>query len=137
MRDSHAVVDASALVLAFTDGTAVGSAVRQQLKALVRHAPHLVDAEVGNALRRMTARGAISEQEAHRARTLARVAVTRRYGHAGRLGDRAWGLRGSVTFYDGLYVALAELIDCPLYTVDARLARAAGPTCPIELVAGT
>jgi predicted nucleic acid-binding protein len=47
----------------------------------------------------------------------------------GRTSARAWELRGSVTYYDASYVALAELLDAPLVTLDPRLARAPGPRC--------
>jgi predicted nucleic acid-binding protein len=39
-----------------------------------------------------------------------------------------------VTTYDAAYVALAEALDATLLTGDRRLARAAGPTCTIELL---
>ena len=45
------------------------------------------------------------------------------------LAARAWALRSSVTYYDACYVALAELLDAPLLTLDRRLARAPGPRC--------
>ena len=56
-----------------------------------------------------------------------------RYGHRGLLA-RAWELRHTVRGWDAMYVALAEVLDAPLLTRDARLARASGPTCVIELV---
>ncbi|MDP9397502.1 MAG: type II toxin-antitoxin system VapC family toxin [Actinomycetota bacterium] len=40
----------------------------------------------------------------------------------------------SVGFYDALYVALAERLDCPLLTADSRLVAASGSTCPVELL---
>lgn len=46
-----------------------------------------------------------------------------------RLAVRAWQLRDSVTYYDATYVALAELLDAPLVTLDRRLAQAPGPRC--------
>ena len=46
-----------------------------------------------------------------------------------RLAARAWDLRGAVTYYDAVCVALAELLAVPLVTVDSRLARAPGPRC--------
>ena len=46
-----------------------------------------------------------------------------------RLATRAWEFRDSVTYYDATYVALAELLDAPLVTLDRRLARASGPRC--------
>ena len=58
----------------------------------------------------------------------------RRAQHHGLL-DRAWSLRENVSFYDGLYIALAERLDLPLLTLDARLARAPGVRAGIEVVA--
>jgi predicted nucleic acid-binding protein len=40
-----------------------------------------------------------------------------------------WEVRENVTTYDAWYVALAELLDAPLATLDARLRRAAGTSC--------
>jgi predicted nucleic acid-binding protein len=48
--------------------------------------------------------------------------------------DRAWGLRGHLTFYDALYVALAEVLDAPLVTFDARIAGAPGAVARIEVL---
>jgi predicted nucleic acid-binding protein len=39
-----------------------------------------------------------------------------------------------MTMYDAAYVALAELIDVPLLTADAKLAATPGPTCTIEVL---
>lgn len=47
---------------------------------------------------------------------------------------RVWELRENVTAYDAVYVVLAELLDAPLVTGDARLARAAGLRCVVELL---
>ncbi|MGL5930531.1 MAG: type II toxin-antitoxin system VapC family toxin [Dermatophilaceae bacterium] len=41
--------------------------------------------------------------------------------------DRAYALRERVRVADGLYVALAEELGCPLVTTDQRLAAAAPP----------
>ena len=46
-----------------------------------------------------------------------------------RLAVRAWELRGAVTYYNASYVALTELLDAPLITLDCRLAQAPGPQC--------
>ena len=56
-----------------------------------------------------------------------------RHAHGG-LVDRAWSLRGHLTFYDALYVALAEMLDAPLVTFDARIAGAPGAVARIEVL---
>ncbi|MEO8277633.1 MAG: type II toxin-antitoxin system VapC family toxin [Thermoanaerobaculia bacterium] len=56
-----------------------------------------------------------------------------RYSHR-LLLPRAWELRGHLTIYDGVYIALAELLDAPLLTGDAALA-AAKHRATIELLA--
>lgn len=55
-----------------------------------------------------------------------------RYGHQ-PLRRRVWALRKNLTAYDAAYVALAEFLDAPLLTSDARLARSAGHRARIEL----
>jgi predicted nucleic acid-binding protein len=47
---------------------------------------------------------------------------------------RAWQVRHDVSFYDALYVALAEATGLALVTADARIARAEGPRCRVEVV---
>lgn len=96
-------------------------------------APHLVDAEVGHVLRRAVARGDLPPDVAAAAMIdLARFPL-RRAAHVGLL-ERAWELRENVSFYDALYVALAERLDEPLLTLDARLATAAGMTAEVVVV---
>jgi predicted nucleic acid-binding protein len=48
--------------------------------------------------------------------------------------ERTWELRESVSAYDAAYIALAELLDCSLFTVDARLSRAPGSRCPVTVM---
>jgi len=48
--------------------------------------------------------------------------------------DRCWELRENLSAYDAAYVALAELLDAVLLTADARLAKAPGPRCRVELL---
>jgi len=114
------VLDASAVVAAVTDRSATGRQIRDLLRGQRRRAPHLVDAEVGNVLRLLVLRGELTATAANQARGLAH----RRHAHHGALASRAWELRENVTFYDALYVALAESLGCPLITLDGRLARA-------------
>ena len=48
--------------------------------------------------------------------------------------QRIYDLRATVTVYDAVYVALAESLGCALLTADARLARAPGPLCEIQVL---
>jgi predicted nucleic acid-binding protein len=123
-----AVVDASVVVAVLVGGEYADWA-EARLSTLgpgrSLWAPHLIDAEVGHSLRRRVAASKLGEE--HAADALGRLASLpmRRMIHTGML-DRAWELRHNYSFYDGLYVALAELLDTPLLTLDRRLARAAG-----------
>lgn len=128
------VVDASALVAAFANRGELGAAARERLVGHRLHAPHLVDAEVGNALRRMVRRDELTADAGDRSRRLAERAVRRRHPVAGRLAARAWALRANVSFYDAVYVALAESLGAPLVTADSRLAASNGPRCWIEVL---
>ena len=78
------------------------------------------DVEVLSAVRALLLR---DQLEAERARSALGQLVTIRHS-AQILLDRAWELGGSITIQDGVYVALAESLDCPLLTTDERLGRA-------------
>ena len=123
------VVDASAAVLGLLDD---GDA-RRRLATDHLAAPHLVDAEVLHSVGRQVRRGVIEAVDAARAaRSWQRLGV-QRFPVVGLL-DRVWELRHNVTAYDATYVALAEELDCPLLTADARLANANGPRCTFTVV---
>lgn len=95
--------------------------------------PHLIDAEVGQALRRRVAAGRLGEDRADAALLdLVRMPL-RRIGHIGLI-HRAWELRHNLSFYDGLYVALAEVLDVPLVTLDRRLAKAVGDATGVTVL---
>lgn len=95
--------------------------------------PHLIDAEVGQALRREVAFGRLGEDRADAALLdLVRMPL-RRIDHVG-LVQRAWELRHNLSFYDGLYIALAEGLDVPLVTLDRRLARAVGDSTKVTVL---
>ncbi|HWD45699.1 MAG TPA: type II toxin-antitoxin system VapC family toxin [Actinomycetota bacterium] len=98
------------------------------------YAPHLLDIEFLHALRRLVLGRQLSEDRAADAHgDFADLAITR-YEHT-VVADRIWQLRHSLTAYDATFVALAELLDAPLVTCDARLARAPGRHATIELFA--
>jgi predicted nucleic acid-binding protein len=123
------VIDGSAALAALLNAGAARRAIaREQL-----HAPHLIDSEVANALRRAIAAQRLDAQAAWAAlNAWRRLGMTRYPGHS--LLDRIWEHRHNLSAYDATYVALAELLDCSLLTADARLGRAAGIACPITLV---
>jgi predicted nucleic acid-binding protein len=100
------------------------------------HAPHLIDVEVTNAIRGLVSRGELTIDGASSARTDAAEMSITLYPHA-LLLERAWQLRDTLSTYDAVYVALAELLPAPLVTCDARLAPASGHTAEIELFAPT
>jgi predicted nucleic acid-binding protein len=123
------VVDASALVDALLiDGTA-----RSRLASESLQAPELIDAELLSVLRRLVLAGRLQEGEALQALTIAHQLGLRRHASRG-LWLRAWELRLNLSAYDALDVALAEHLDVPLLTADARLARAPGLRCCVELI---
>ncbi len=97
-------------------------------------APHLVDVEVLQVLRRYAAHSELSEDRGDEARQDLADLPLQRYPHQPLLG-RIWELRRSLPAYDAAYVALAEALDAPLVTCDGRLGRAHGHDARIEVLA--
>lgn len=128
------VVGASVVVSALVGRDAVGIAAHKLVRESTCHAPHLVDAEVGHVLRRVERARQISDATAREALAALPELIDYRYPHAGRWAALAWDLRHTVTFYDGLYAALASVLDLPLLTADARLGRAPGLRCRVQVL---
>ena len=128
------ILDASAVVDLLVEPAAQTGALRARLRtASLVYAPHLMDAEVANALRRQVLRGRIDQLTARRAiRRLAVLRVKLR-PHQPLLG-RAFALRDQLSAYDAIYVAMAEATGATLVTRDARLARATGHRARVEVV---
>ncbi|HSA81530.1 MAG TPA: type II toxin-antitoxin system VapC family toxin [Geminicoccaceae bacterium] len=97
-------------------------------------APHLLDAEVGHLLRRNVLTGVASLARARIALETFLALPIERYPHATLL-PRAFELRDNATFYDALYLALAEALAAPLLTRDRRLARIPGIAAQVQVVA--
>jgi len=128
------VVDASVLTEYLGDAELAGVARRRLLADRAGlWAPHLVDAEVGHALRRGVRHGQIGASAAAGALDDLIAMPLRRVRHR-ELVPRAWELRENVSFYDALYVSLAELLGQSLLTFDARLAAADGVRAEIEVL---
>jgi len=129
------VLDASVLV-EYLAGAEHSDAVGRRLRATSERlwAPHLIDAEVGHVLRRGVRLGELSARTARAAIDDLGELPLQRTGHVGLL-ERAWAMRRNVSFYDGIYVALAERLKLPLLTLDTRLARAPGNRARVEVIA--
>lgn len=128
------VVDASVLVDYLAGGEHAESSRERLLGSTeALWAPHLVDAEVGHVLRRAVLTGELRQATARAALEDLADLPLRRAGHVGLL-ERAWKLRSNVTFYDGLYVALAERLDLTLVTLDARLKTVPGVRAVVAVI---
>lgn len=128
------VIDASAVLelLLRTD-----KGIKVQGRALVPkeslHAPHLIDIEVMQTLRRLVHLKEISAARGKQALQDHVALNIKRAEHRDFL-ERVWVLRDSITAYDAAYVVLAEALDVPLITCDAKLARSHGHEARIELL---
>lgn len=131
------VVDASP-VLELLLNTPVGRLVRERIASakVSLHAPHLLDLEVAQALRRYVREGRLSAERGRMALTYLGELDIARYPHDVLL-PRIWSLRHNLTAYDAAYVSLAEALGAVLLTCDGRLAAAPGHRAEIELVAGS
>ena len=127
------VLDASVAVRALLSARETDRVLRERVRQSSCHAPHLIDAEVGSVLRRRAAAGAIEVDSAAAALRAFRNLITDRYPHT-TYAEVAWALRYNVSYYDALYVALAARLGYPLLTTDARLSRAPGLPCEVELI---
>lgn len=125
------VVDASVVSAALTNIRG-GEWARNLLQTESLRAPHHLHVEVANSLRRAVLSGAISNDVATRAHADLLGLRVEIYPYA-PLARRVWELRQNVTPYDGWYVALAEVLDTPLATLDRRLAAAPGTRCEFVL----
>ncbi len=128
------VVDASAALEVLLN-TAAGLQLSERLFAPgeTLHAPHLLDLEVAQVLRRYALAGELGHGRAQQAlEDFLDLPITR-YPH-GVFLPRIWELRHNLTAYDAAYLALAEALPAPLITRDASLAAAPGHTARIEVM---
>ena len=96
------------------------------------HAPHLIDLEVAQVLKRLASDGVVSVARAVEAvEDLTDLRLTR-YPHFVLL-SRVWQYRHNLSAYDAAYVVLAEELGGTLITRDRRLAAAAGRRAKVEV----
>ncbi|HEX4136557.1 MAG TPA: type II toxin-antitoxin system VapC family toxin [Bryobacteraceae bacterium] len=117
------VVDASA-ILEILKQTPTGIEMAPSLAKAQLHAPHLIDLEIVNALRRWEMLREMSHSDVQQA--LEAFLETRivRHNHT-HLLQQIWSLRNNLTAYDAAYLALARTLDAELLTMDAGLRRLA------------
>ncbi len=128
------VLDASA-ALELLLNTAAAPRVAQRVLSPREslHAPHLIDLEVAQVLRRWERAGELSPVRAEEALDDLDDLPMVRYPHQ-LLLPRIWSLRANLTAYDAAYLALAEVLGATLVTRDAALASIPGHTAQVEVI---
>ncbi len=128
------VVDASA-ALELLLGTPRGQVLAERFFAPgeTLHAPYLIDLETAQVLRRYSSTGEVTPERGLQALADLADLPLSRYPHT-LLLPRIWELRHNATAYDAAYLALAEALDAPLVTADARLASAPGHAAVVEVI---
>lgn len=133
-RSQLIVLDASAAVeLVLQTSRAERVAARALHPAQRIHAPHLIDIEVAQVLRRLVCAKELTPARAGLALSDFADLVLQRHPHRPFI-SRIWGLRTSMSAYDAAYVALAEALGAPMLTCDEKLARVHGHSVEIELI---
>jgi predicted nucleic acid-binding protein len=127
------VVDASVIAPALTDEDALGDRLRERLERERLAAPAFIDLEVVSIWCGYSRAGRLSARRAAAAIDDLTDLPLERAPH-GPLLRRIWDLRDNVSAYDAAYIALAEAMETTLLTGDARLARAPGIDCEVELL---
>lgn len=136
MSPTQLVCDASAVVTVLLDSGDSGAWLARRLSGADLCAPSLLPFECSNIFRRHELGGLMSSDhaaQAHADLLDLRIAL---FPYE-PLARRVWQLRQNLTSYDASYVALAELLEVPLVTVDQRLSGAPGIRCKVEVPAGS
>ena len=127
------VVDASVLAVALADDGRDGDAARARLRGEELAAPELIDLEVTSVFRGRVAGGHLDPRRAQLGLVDLMDLPLHRANHRPLLA-RCWELSLNLTIYDAAYVSLAEALAAVLLTADARLGRATGPRCQVEVL---
>jgi predicted nucleic acid-binding protein len=132
------VLDTSALIELLTDRRSLRDVVAARLLAEEAagerlYVPALIDAEAAKVLRRLSGKELDEERATQAIDELASMDLVRcTFAH---LLPRIWELRHNMYPFDAVYAALAEDLDVPLITTDAKfepLAQQGTINCPVE-----
>lgn len=129
------VCDASAIVTVLLDAGTSGAWLGERLGSAELCAPTLLPFECANIFRRHELAGLISGDQAAQAHADMLDLPMALFPYEA-VARAVWPLRRNLTSYDAAYVALAQLLEAPLITVDRRLARAPQIPCAIEVPPG-
>ncbi|MBK5221598.1 MAG: type II toxin-antitoxin system VapC family toxin [Acidimicrobiia bacterium] len=124
------VVDASVLVALLVDSGPSGLWAEEVTAGRALVAPHVVHVETANVLRRAAMVGDVSSDVASLAHADLQDLRVELFSYE-VCAERVWELRHNLTAHDAWYVAVAELVDAPLATLDQRLATAPGTLCEL------
>ena len=128
------VLDASA-ALELLLNTGKGKLIAQEIISgqTTLHAPHLIDLEIVQSLRRYVLSGNMSEARAMTAINHWLQLDVARYPHEPFIAT-IWQYRNNITAYDAAYVALAKVLKATLVTCDNALAEITGLDKSIEVI---
>lgn len=127
---ARVVCDSSTLIALLLDSGRDGKWASSRLTGVELAAPDLVAYEAANIIRRHELAGLTTSDQARQAHADLLDLVIERWPYEA-LAPRAWELRDNLSVYDASYVALAELLETTLVTLDRRIGRAPGPRCAI------
>jgi predicted nucleic acid-binding protein len=127
------VVDASAVLEVLLRTDAAAAVETRLFGGETLHAPHVLDLEVAQVLRKYERAGELNARRARDAFDDLVAFRIERYPHHLFL-PRIWSLRANATAYDASYLALAEALDAPLLTTDRRLAGVPGHAATVEVI---
>jgi predicted nucleic acid-binding protein len=127
------VIDCSTMIELLAAKTQTGDAIARRItEAQTLYAPYVLDAEVISALLGLMRGQKISEREADAALSNYRAFPVERQDVL-PLWPRLKILHANLSAYDAQYVALAEALDVPLITTDARIKRSGAARCKVEV----
>lgn len=132
---ARVVCDASALIAVLLDAGPDGQWASRAVAGHDLTAPTLISFECANIIRRHELAGLISSDQAAQAH-VDLLALPIELWPYELLGHRVWALRHNLSSYDASYVAVAEMIDADLVTLDRRISRAPGLRCLVQVPAG-